>query len=81
MHRRAIGWVQLRPLMGADIHRKRRRYKGPQFVQLFYYVIDSPAYRGLTPLARAALIEFARLYNGRNNGYLAMPARVLAEKT
>ena len=56
--------------MGADAHRKQRNNKGPQFVQLFNYVIDSPAYRGLSSSARAALVEFARLYNGRNNGQL-----------
>jgi DNA-binding transcriptional ArsR family regulator len=66
--------------MGADLHRKRRQSKGHPFVQLFNYVIDSPAYRGLPPAARAALVEFARLYNGSNNGHLAMSARSLADR-
>ena len=76
--RRRLTWRAV--LMGTDIHRKRKQNKGPQFVQLFNYVIDSPAYRGLSPTARAALVEFARLYNGSNNGFLAMPVRILAAR-
>lgn len=66
--------------MGRDKHEKRRRHKGPPFVQLFNYVIDSDAYRRLSLAARAALVEMVRLYNGMNNGQLAMPARTLADR-
>ena len=67
--------------MGKDTHEKRRRrLKGPPFVQMFNYVIDSPAYAALSVTARAALIEVARLYDGANNGRLAMAARTLADR-
>ena len=63
--------------MGKDKHQRRR---GPSFVQLFNHMIDSAAYRKLSPVARAAMVEVARIYNGNNNGYLAMPARELADR-
>jgi hypothetical protein len=39
----------------------------------------SPSWHSLKPVARAAYIEVAKLYNGTNNGYLAMSGRRLAE--
>jgi hypothetical protein len=43
-------------------------------------MLDSPAYQRLSPAARAAWIEVARLYNGCNNGQLAVSIRNLAGK-
>jgi hypothetical protein len=63
-------------------HNKTGRSKKDKsrFVALPFSVIDSPGYRATTPTARAALIEALRLYNGKNNGSLALPARLIAEK-
>jgi hypothetical protein len=42
------------------------------------YMLDSYAWHVLSPHARLAYLEVARLYNGSNNGRLAMSARRLA---
>ena len=55
-----------------------RRQKGPPFVLLYCHMLDSMAWHRLSPLARAAYIEVARLYNGTNNGSIAMSSRRLA---
>lgn len=52
-----------------------RSKKGPPFVKLPWYLVDSPAWRSLTPAARAVYVELARVYNGRNNGTLALSVR------
>ena len=43
-------------------------------------MLDCRAWRALSLPARAAFIELARIYNGRNNGTIAMSARALAER-
>lgn len=63
---------------GAD--RRGRSKRGPPFVRLNHEVIDSPGYRALRPVARAALVEIARLYKGTNNGALPVSHRWLAER-
>jgi hypothetical protein len=69
--------------MGAnsrDNYRRKhgRKTNGPPFVQLHYYLLDSTAWHGLSPVARCAYIELQRVYNGVNNGSLAMSVRKLA---
>lgn len=54
------------------------RNKSEPFVQLRHRLLESPAWRSLNPCARAALIEFYSLYNGRNNGAIFMGIRTLA---
>jgi hypothetical protein len=58
--------------------KRRRRHDGPNFIQLFRYMLDCPAYVSLSSLARAALIEVKRGYNGSNNGRIVLSARQLA---
>jgi hypothetical protein len=63
-----------------NYRRKRgRKEKGPPFVQLHYWFLDCEAWHRLTPAARCAYLELARLYNGTNNGTLSMSVRRLAE--
>jgi hypothetical protein len=64
-----------------DNYRRKhgRKSKGPPFVQLHYYLLDSEAWHRLSSSARAGYIELARLYKGVNNGNLAMSARRLAK--
>lgn len=50
------------------------------FVMLTWFMLESPAWRALTPAARATYIELAKLYNGRNNGWLALSVRDAAER-
>jgi hypothetical protein len=58
----------------------RRRGKGPNYIQLFRYVLDCAAYVSLSAKARVALIEVTRGYNGSNNGAIVLSVRQLAER-
>ncbi len=49
-------------------------------MKLDWFMLESPAYRSLTPAARAVYVEVAKLYNGRNNGTLALSVRDAAER-
>lgn len=43
-------------------------------------MVDSPAWLSLSAGARAVYLEILRRYDGRNNGYLALSARVAADR-
>jgi hypothetical protein len=60
--------------------KRRRRYDGPKFIQLFRYMLDCPAYVSLSVWARAALIEVIRGYNGSNNGKIVLSVRDVAAR-
>jgi hypothetical protein len=60
--------------------KKRKGPGGPGYFQLFHNLTDSHAWHLLPPLYRCGYIELARLYNGENNGRLAMSARRLAHQ-
>jgi hypothetical protein len=60
--------------------RKGRSVTGPRYVALRYFMLDSPAWRALSPVACKALIEMMKLYNGHNNGQLGMAAATLADR-
>ena len=64
---------------GITVRRKRNR-NGPRFVQLFFWMLDTPAWRSLSPWAVVAYIDLARCYNGVNNGELYLSARELAKR-
>lgn len=57
---------------------KKRRKTGLQFVQLWHWVLRTPAYRHLSPGARAAYVQIKMIYNGSNNGALGLSTRMLA---
>src|SRR4029453_10292428 len=57
--------------------RRKSKRLGPPFVRLFWHLLDSQAWHELSPHARLAFIELARLYDGSNNGRIAMSARRL----
>src|SRR5258708_1232645 len=48
--------------------------------RLYGWMLNSPAYRSLTPLARALLIELYALHNGKNNGELYLSVRDAAKR-
>lgn len=58
--------------------RKYRRRSGPRFLSLHHELLRSHAWHMLTPHERCGYIEVAQLYDGTNNGRLAMSARRLA---
>jgi DNA-binding IclR family transcriptional regulator len=59
---------------------RRRSHGGPKFIQLFRYVLDSPAYISLSAFARSALIEVNHAHNGSNNGRIILSVRKVAER-
>jgi hypothetical protein len=61
-------------------HNKKGRSTTERFVSLPYYLLDCPAWLSLSPVARSVFVELARLFNGSNNGFLALSARAAAER-
>ena len=60
---------------------RRGRSKGDgRFVQLLNVMLESAAWRSLPASARAVYIEVAKLYNGSNNGRLALSVRDAAAR-
>ena len=57
---------------------KKWRNSRSRFVQLPYRLLKSAAWHRLTPLERCAYIEIAQVFDGKNNGHLAVSARLLA---
>ena len=51
-----------------------------RFVRLGHDLLNQPAYRALSPTARALLVELAMLDNGRNNGSLYLSVRDGADR-
>ncbi|GGE05560.1 hypothetical protein GCM10011529_09930 [Polymorphobacter glacialis] len=47
----------------------------PRYVMLHHWLLNSPAYGALRPIARALLVELARRYNGHNNGEIGLGER------
>lgn len=56
----------------------RRRRSAGRFVALYHRLLKSHAWHSLTPLQRCGYIEIAQLYDGSNNGRLAMSTRRMA---
>lgn len=63
---------------GRGHNAKGRSTTGGQFVMLELYMLESPAWRSLSPAGRAAYIVAVSLYNGGNNGALALSVRQAA---
>lgn len=62
-------------------HNKTGRSKGGgQFVQLPHFMLESLAWRALSAQDRAAYLVVAMVYNGFNNGRLAVGVRQIAER-
>ena len=76
-------WPPIHPRrnpMPSRHNQKGRSKGGPPFVSLRWFMLDCAAWRALTPAARAVYLEVARLYNGGNNGFLALSVRNAAER-
>lgn len=50
------------------------------FLMLEGWMMDSPAWASLSPQDRAVYVELARLFNGKNNGFLGFGVRAAAER-
>lgn len=66
--------------MGRKHNAKGRSKSGPPFVQLPWFMLDSEAWRALTPQQIAVYLDLARIYNGFNNGALALSVRDAARR-
>jgi hypothetical protein len=62
-------------------HNSKGRSTTERFVALPHWMLRSPAWRSLAPVARCVFVELAAIYNGGNNGFLALSARDAAERT
>ena len=62
-----------------DATGRSRRQLSP-FVALERYLLNSPAWKSLSLPARCAFIELGYLFDGSNNGRIALSARTLAER-
>ncbi len=61
--------------------RRRTKGRGTQpFIQIFKYMLETPAWLSLPVISRAAYIHLAARYNGSNNGKISLSARVLAKE-
>jgi hypothetical protein len=62
---------------------RRHNYKGrsttERFVYLPHYMLHSPTWRSLSPVARCIFLELAAIYNGSNNGFIALSTRDAAK--
>lgn len=60
---------------------KKGRSKGTgRFLQLHHWMMGSAAWRSLKPQDRAVYIEIAMIYDGQNNGRIALGVRDAAER-
>lgn len=59
--------------------RRTRGTKSPPFVQLPIWVLQSPAWKHLTPNARCIYVAVKERYNGKNNGEISFSAREAGE--
>lgn len=55
-----------------------RSDRDAKHVRLYDWMLNSAAYRDLRPVARALIVEMARIYNGRNNGEIGLGERQAA---
>lgn len=70
---------QLKRLQKGRRHNsKGRSRKGERFVKLEHWMLQSEAWRSLSPAARSLYVELAQRYNGLNNGDISMAVREAA---
>lgn len=66
----------------AHKHDKKGRSKGrlASFIALERYITAAPAWQSLSLAARCGYLELLDIYNGSNNGTIALSARMLSER-
>ncbi len=68
-----------RRMRGPGQDKRGRSKKGDRFVKLEHWMLKMPAWRALSPAARAIYVELAQRYNGSNNGEISMSVREAAD--
>jgi hypothetical protein len=66
--------------MGKDSNHRGSQPPKTRFARLDHDLLRSAAYRSLSPNGRALLVEFAMMYNQRNNGSLYLSVRDAAAR-
>ena len=64
---------------GSKVNRKGRN-DGAKHVRMYWWLLESPAYRHLSCYGRALLIEIIYRHNGENNGFVIMSVREAADR-
>jgi hypothetical protein len=59
---------------------KHQKKSGPRFLQIFYFMLDSAAWKDLNALERSLYFELTRRYNGTNNGRIGYSSRTAADE-
>ena len=57
---------------------RHQKKTGPRFIQLFYFMLESKAWKDLNAVERAVYLELTERYNGSNNGRIGYSARTAA---
>jgi hypothetical protein len=60
-------------------HNHKGRSTTERFVSLHHHMLRSPAWRSLSSVARCVFLELAAIYNGGNNGFIALSTRDAAK--
>jgi hypothetical protein len=60
-------------------HNHKGRSTTERFVSLPHHMLRSPAWRSLSPVSRCIFLELAAIYNGGNNGFIALSTRDAAK--
>ena len=64
---------------GQGVNAKGRSKRDAKHVRMYWWLLDSAAYRHLSCYGRALLVEFIYRHNGENNGTITMSVREAAE--
>ena len=59
---------------------RKGRNDGAKHVRMYWWLLDSPAYRHLSCYGRALLVEVIYRHNGENNGHILMSVREAADR-
>jgi hypothetical protein len=65
---------------GRTVRRRKKGRSAQPFIQIFNYMLATPAWLSLPAMARAAYIQIAARYNGSNNGKISLSSRELADE-
>jgi hypothetical protein len=60
-------------------HNHKGRSTTERFVSLPHHMLRSPAWQSLSSVARCIFLELAAIYNGGNNGFIALSTRDAAK--
>ncbi len=66
--------------MTASKAKPKKTNAAAKHVRFYRWLLDSPAYRSLSPTARCLLVELYSFYSGSNNGWVFLSVRDAAQR-